>query len=80
MPNEEMPSGGRWQRREWTDPATVVGSVLGLVGVALILLDRLDMVLFAQAVDFSPWPELMLLVVVFWFFGIRLFRLGGPGE
>ena len=77
MPDRETPQA---QRRDWKDPATVVAVCLGIVGVLLILLDRLDMVLFGQAVDFSPWPELMLFVVVFWFFGIRLFRLGGSGE
>jgi len=77
---EEAPPRGRWERRSWSDPATVVAVVAGVVGLALILVDGLDEVWWGQQVTFGYWPYLLLGAVGFWFFGIRLWRIGGgPG-
>lgn len=69
-----------WKPRRWNDPSTAVGIVVLVVGVALILLDGLDEVIWGRAVTFGYWPWLLLGAVGFWFFGIRFWRWGGgPG-
>jgi hypothetical protein len=74
MPHEEHETP---PRREWRDPATAVAGLLAVAGVALICVDGLDSVWFGREVTFGQWPYLLLGVVVMWFFGVRLFRIGG---
>lgn len=70
----------RWKPRRWNDPSTVVALILLLLGGALVVIDGLDEVWFGRAVTFGYWPYLLLGAVGFWFFGIRLWRIGGgPG-
>lgn len=80
MPNEDTPKGGKWERRDWNDPATVIALVIGLVGLALVMVDGLDSVLFDAEVTFGYWPHILMGLVGFWFFGVRLYRLGGPED
>lgn len=73
MPDQDNPP----PRRDWGDPATAVAAVIAISGLVLILLDGLDSVLFGTEITFGQWPYLLMGIVGIWFFGVRLFRIGG---
>lgn len=74
MPQEDEHSP---PRREWRDPATVIAVIVAIVALTLVCLDGLDNVLFGAEVTFGQWPFILFGVVAIWFFGVRLFRIGG---
>lgn len=69
MPDQEHPQP---PRRAWTDPATVLALIAFIVGLVMVFFDKMDMVIFAAAVDFGPYPYVLLGIPLTWFIGIKI--------